>query len=239
MARDGDDSRVFTAPRVVTGLIGVLILIHAVRLGLGPDVNEMLVMRLGVVPARYLPGPLGPPLGGVVDAVLALVGYTFLHGGWLHLAINSTWLLAMGSGVARRLGAGRFLLFYFLCGVLAALTYVVAQAGSMVPAIGASGAISGLLGGVVRFAVARPGGGGRHGLVSLRDRRLLILAVLWLAINLGLGRNGLSGLTGGQPIAWEAHLGGFFAGLILFGPFDRSAVRARAAAAGAPEGRDS
>ncbi len=221
-------TRMFTAPRVVTGLLGLLILVHVIRLGLGPDVNEMLIMRLGVVPARYLPGPLGSPLGGPVDAVLALVGYTFLHGGWLHLAINGIWLLALGSGVARRIGAGRFLLFYFVCGVLAALVYIVAQAGSMAPAIGASGAISGLLGGVIRFAVARPGAGGRHGLVSLLDRRLVILAVLWLAINLVFGRTGLSGLTGGQPIAWEAHLGGFFAGLILFGPFDRSAARWRA-----------
>jgi membrane associated rhomboid family serine protease len=228
------DTRIFTAPRVVTGLLGLLILVHVIRLGLGPDMNETLIMRLGVVPARYLPGPLGPPLGGPVEAVLALVGYTFLHGGWLHLAVNGIWLLALGSGVARRLGAGRFLLFYFVCGVLAALVYIAAQAGSMAPAIGASGAISGLLGGVIRFAVARPGPDGRHGLVSLLDRRLVILAVLWLAINLAFGRTGLSGLTGGQPIAWEAHLGGFFAGLILFGPFDRSAARWRTVHADTP-----
>jgi membrane associated rhomboid family serine protease len=234
------DTRVFNAPRVVTGLLGLLILVHVVRLGLGPDLNESLIMRFGVVPARYLPGPLGPPLGGPIDAVLALVGYTFLHGGWLHLAINGIWLLALGSGVARRLGTGRFLLFYFVCGVLAAFAYIAAQAGSMAPAIGASGAISGLLGGVIRFAVARPGAGGRHGLVSLLDRRLVILAVLWLVINLAFGRTGLSGLTDGQPIAWEAHLGGFFAGLILFGPFDRSAARWRVEHADLPpEGPDS
>jgi membrane associated rhomboid family serine protease len=231
MVEEGDetaDTRMFTAPRVVTGLLGLLILVHVIRLALGPGVNEMLIMRLGVVPARYLPGPLGPPLGGPVDAVLALVGYTFLHGGWLHLGVNGVWLLALGSGVARRLGTGRFLLFYFVCGVLAALAYIVAQAGSMAPAIGASGAIAGLLGGVIRFAVARPHADGRHGLVSLLDRRLVILAVLWLVINLAFGRTGLSSLTGGQPIAWEAHLGGFFAGLVLFGPFDRSAARQRA-----------
>lgn len=228
MVRDeAADTRMFTAPRVVTVLLGLLVLVHVIRLGLGPGVNEMLIVRFGVVPARYLPGPLGPPLGGPVDAVLALVGYTFLHGGWLHLAVNSIWLLALGSGVARRLGAARFLLFYFVCGVLAALVYIVAQAGSLAPAIGASGAVSGLLGGVIRFAVAHPGPGGRHGLVSLLDRRLVILAVLWLVINLAFGRTGLSGLTDGQPIAWEAHLGGFFAGLILFGPFDRAAARWR------------
>jgi membrane associated rhomboid family serine protease len=196
---------------------------------LGPRIDQAVVMLFGVVPARF--GFEGGRLVSAQGAAAAwsLVTYTFLHGGWLHVGVNAVWLLALGSGVARRLGAARFLGFYFLCGALAGLTYVAVQPGSAVPAIGASGAVSGLLGAVIRFIGAGRAAPG-HRLLPLGDRRVLILVILWFVVNIAFGRTGLAGLTGGQPIAWEAHIGGFAAGLILFGLFDRRPLGGRAPA---------
>lgn len=221
-----DHRRVFNAPRVILILIAAMVAVHGIRLLLDPALDNGLVMTFAVVPARYFAGaavtvPVFP--GGAAGAAAALITYTFLHGGWLHLGINSIWLLALGTGVARRLGTARFLWFYFICGALAGLTYAIAQPGSLVPAVGASGAVSGLLGAVIRFN-AHDSGTGRGGrLLSVLDRRVLVVALLWIGFNVAFGRTGLSGLTAGQPIAWEAHLGGFVAGLALFGLFDRRA----------------
>lgn len=217
----------FNAPRVVTALIGALVLVHAARLLLGPQADEWVLLSLSVVPARYLPGPgngLHVP-GGFHAPILTLVTYTFLHGSVLHLLVNSIWLLALGSGVARRMKAGRFLAFYFLCGALAALAYIAVNPGSTTPMIGASGAISGLMGGAVRFLApaGRTQGSGFDGgqLASILDRRVVVLVILWFALNFLFGQGGFSALTGGHPVAWQAHVGGFVAGLLLFGLFDR------------------
>lgn len=217
----------FNAPRVVTELIFALALVHAARLLLSPAADDLAVLWLSVVPARFAPGSGGgPPFpGGLPAAIPTLATYTFLHGSILHLLVNSVWLLALGSGVARRLGAGRFLAFYFLCGALAALVYIAANPGSTTPMIGASGAVSGLMGGAVRFlAPVGQSQGSRFGkerLASILDRRVIVLFVLWFALNFLFGQGGFGALTGGHPVAWEAHVGGFVAGLLLFGLFDR------------------
>ena len=216
------------APRVVTALMSALVLVHVLRWFLPPQIDDLVVLLLGVVPARYLPGPEGELAlpGGLHAAVLTLVTYTFLHGSLMHLAVNSIWLLALGSGVARRLEAGWFLAFYLACGIIGGLAYVASHPGSVVPAVGASGAVSGLMGAALRFIVPaadRTRRGGR--LVSLLDRRVLVVAALWFALNFLVGQGAFDALTGGQPVAWEAHIGGFVAGLLLFGLFDRLSGR--------------
>lgn len=217
----------FNAPRVVTTLISALVLVHVARLFLTPEADRLIVMLLGVVPARYLHGP-GERLvlpGGLHAAILTLVTHTFLHGGLLHLAVNSVWLLALGSGVARRLDTVRFLAFYVLCGAVGGVVYIMANPGSTVPMIGASGAVSGLMGAAVRFIAgpdrAQRTGWGRGRLASVFDQRVLVLVVVWFVLNMLFAQGGFDTLTGGRPVAWEAHVGGFVAGLLLFGFFDR------------------
>ena len=156
-----------------------------------------------------------------------------VHGDLTHLLINSAWLLAFGTPVARRTDPLRFLAFFAFAGIAGALLYLIVNGGVLTLMVGASGAISGLMGASFRFVFRSLEDGGawafagtaRHipltGLAdTLRDRRIVTAVVAWTVLNILLAW-GASGLTEAAGIAWEAHLGGFFAGLLLFGLFDR------------------
>jgi membrane associated rhomboid family serine protease len=121
--------------------------------------------------------------------------------------MNMLALLAFGSGVERRIGGGRMLVFALLCGIAAAATHFAVYPMSPDPVIGFSGALSGLFGGILRF-IARRGG-----------TRLWPMVAVWLVMNVVTGETGMAG--DGEIVAWVAHSGGFAAGLVLFGLFDR------------------
>jgi membrane associated rhomboid family serine protease len=222
---------VFRAPAVVIWLIGVLAALHALRtltaIGRSPDI----VYEYALVPARYsrafLESRMADP-GPIWERAVPFVSYMGLHNDWTHLGINCLWLLAFGPIVARRFGAGLFLAFFIVCGVAGAAMYLLFNWGSAVPVVGASGAISGLMAAGLRMLPgqtpwATPG---EAPLAPVFSRQILIFTAVWAAINLltgltGLGMGGESGL-----IAWQAHLGGFAAGLLLCGPFDSLRPRA-------------
>ncbi len=186
--------------------------VHALRLLSPARLDDALVLTLGFVPARYtLARALGWP--ALVDPVT----YQFLHGSLTHLAVNMLALLAFGGGVERRLGGWRMLVFAIICGVLAAAAHLAANPFSTDPIIGASGAISGLFGGVLRF-LAR---------ARAESRRALgPLILLWIVVTIVTGQISMPG-TDGAPVAWVAHLGGFAAGLVLFSFFERRPRDAR------------
>ena len=221
---------IVNAPHVILGLLAAFALVHGVRAFLSELDDAYLVLVLGFIPARYGGSPFELP-GGDISAITSFVTHMFVHGDPLHLLINSAWLLAFGTPLARRLGTVRFLAFSALCGVVGALTFLALNPGLLAPMVGASGAVSGMLGGLLRFlfnALERGGAGSipegardvpRMDLGEmLSDRRVLITVGLWVLLNF-LFSLGLGGLAE-QGIAWEAHLGGFFAGLITFGAFD-------------------
>lgn len=218
--------RAINAPRVVTLLIGALVVVHILRLLLPMEMDWALILHFGLLPVRYLPAGAGEIDlgGGLIGRLAPFVTHSLLHGNLPHLGLNAVWLLAFGTAVTRRLGAARFLAFYVACAIAGGLAYVVLNPGSPVPMIGASGAISGLLGAVLRL-VPEPAAYGRSrgALMPLHDRRVLVFVLLWFVINLVFARSGFSGLPGAaaESIAWEAHVGGFLAGLVLFGLFDR------------------
>jgi membrane associated rhomboid family serine protease len=146
-----------------------------------------------------------------------------LHSDVTHLVINCLWLLAFGPIVARRFGAVLFLVFFILCGVAGAAAYLAFNWGSVVPVVGASGAISGLMGAAIRMMPGRLApwmvGANEVPLQPVLSRPILTFSAIWMAINmlaavidLGAGASGL--------IAWQAHLGGYLAGLLLCGVFD-------------------
>lgn len=223
---------IFNAPYVVLGLLLAFGLVHVARVFLSEMADAYVVLSLGFIPARY--GSEGFELpGGALTSATSFLTHMFVHGDWLHLAVNSAWLLAFGAPMARRLGSLRFLLFVLFCGVAGALTFLALNPGLVAPMVGASGAISGLMGGLLRFlfnAVDRGGAGvvpeGARDVPRmdlgqmLQDRRVLITVGIWVALNF-LFSLGFGGLDGMGAIAWEAHLGGFFAGLLAFGLFDR------------------
>jgi membrane associated rhomboid family serine protease len=155
-----------------------------------------------------------------------------VHVDTTHLLVNGLSLLAFGGAVAQRIGNGRFLAFLVMTGVAGALAYIGLNWGRMAIVVGASGAVSGMMAASFRFFFAALGTVGLQGfrdnpravpLLSVaetfRNRQCLIAMVVWALINFAMGLGG-SFITGGAGIAWEAHLGGFLAGLLLFGYFD-------------------
>ena len=159
------------------------------------------IALFGFTPARY-----GGAAGGAVwAAIVDPVSYQFLHGGFAHIGANMLGLLAFGAGVEQRLGRWRFLAFYLLCGIAGAFAEFAAGPGSAEAMIGASAAISGLFGAILRFRAFRRG--------------FWVLVVLWFLINAVTGVAGVGSEV--EPVAWVAHIGGFVAGLVLFPLFVR------------------
>jgi membrane associated rhomboid family serine protease len=187
-----------------------------------------------------LEGAAGPQIATMLDAgplVYATpLTYAFLHGGWTHLMINSLTLLAFGPPVAKRLGAPLFLTFYAACAIAGALTHYALHWLDASPVVGASAAISGTMAAIVRFAFspgARPGEyggfGGSEGrtapLFGLgRNRQALFFLIAWFGVNVLFGVFPQAAGSS-EPIAWEAHMGGFLFGLLTFGAFDHLARR--------------
>ena len=224
---------IFNLPRVVAGLAGVLVAIHVLRVLLPDATDRWVVYAFAFIPLRETASGAIPLLpGGSGAKVWTFLTYAFLHADWLHLLINGVWLAAFGSVLARRLGALRFLLFSAVGAIAGAAAHVAVHPQSIAPMVGASAAISAHMAGASRFvfAAAGPlwgtGGVGRHRqpapplIEVVRNYRVLVFLGVWFAVNLIFGLGGAStGLASGA-VAWDAHIGGFLAGLLLFPLFD-------------------
>jgi len=222
---------IFNVPGVVLGLLAAFFAVHLLRWALPAEENAWLTAALAFIPARV--GGVAADLpGGGIAAVTAFVTHQFVHGDIAHLLINSAWLLAFGTPVARRTDPVRFLAFFLITGIAGALLYLAVNGTVPVLVVGASGAISGLMGAAFRFLFRSIAEGGPLGLANSRstplmplaetlsDRRILMAVAGWTVLNVLLAW-GASELTEAAGIAWEAHLGGFYAGLLLYGFFDR------------------
>lgn len=220
----------FNVPAIVLGLIALLAGLHGLRLLLPPSQSEAFVTAYAFIPARLLFA------GSLWDKAVPFVTYMGLHGDWTHVGINCLWLLAFGPIVARRFGTPLFLLFFVVCGIAGACLFLAFEWGGVDPVVGASAAISGLMGAGIRmlpgrFAWAQPG---EAPLMPLFSRSVLGFSAVWLVMNLVVGTVGLGLVPEGQVVAWQAHIGGYFAGLLLAGLFE--ALRPRALAPPLDEG---
>lgn len=227
---------IFNLPGAVVLLLAAMVGVHLVReyiLDRAGQVEALLLFAF--IPARITdPGFLGLPLpGGEAADVWTFVTYALLHADWSHLIFNSLWLAAFGSAVAFRFGTARFLAYSAVGAVGGALLHLAVHPDSIVPMVGASAAISAHMAGAARFvffaggpmlSYQRPDPAAAYRFpapplsVVLRDRRTLSFLGVWFALNLVFGL--LSAGTGiaSGAIAWEAHIGGFVTGLLLF-PF--------------------
>lgn len=208
------------APPVVLGLIILLLALHAIRTALPGDLPDMVLMQFGFVPARYAyVAAHGVELPELPALILPPLTYMLLHADWTHVGVNSLWLLVFGPAVSRRLKTGRFLLFFVLCGLAAALLHLAVYWGSPVAVIGASGAISGLMGAGMRILYGhlyqQP-----DGLAPVFARPILMFTLVWVAVNIisGVLRIGITADV--ALIAWVAHLGGYFTGLFAISMFN-------------------
>jgi membrane associated rhomboid family serine protease len=211
-----------SVPLVVAALLLANVSVFALELSLLVGGREGALAEFidawGLVPREFLRGTLqAGPTGQVVW--LTPLAAMFIHGGLLHLAGNLLYLWLFGSRIEHLLGHGRFLVFYLACGLVAAAVQVASAPDSYAPIVGASGAISGLLG---AYAVSYPTGRLRLLWPPVRVPAALFL-LAWIVIQV------LSGL-GSHPdtIAWWAHVGGFVAGMVLVRAMRvRSPIRSR------------
>jgi membrane associated rhomboid family serine protease len=185
---------------------------------------QSFVQAWGVVPREYSSGVDLPPTIPL-PIWSTLLTSMFLHGGWLHLGGNMLYLWIFGDNIEKTIGHARFLIFYLICGIVAGLAHILFNAESRVPTVGASGAISGVLGGyMVLFPQNRVRILTRAGVGYVPA---IVVLGLWIVIQLlgSVGSMTEAGDTGG--VAFLAHVGGFVAGLVLVRFF--AAGRARLA----------
>jgi len=229
---------ILNVPPILIALLAALLLVHLGQMLFNDEQEREFLLTFAFIPARYDESLiLGGPLPGGWGANLwTFVTYAFIHADFTHLGLNAVWLLPFGSAIARRFGPLRFVLFFLVTAAAGALMHLATHAGEMFPMVGASASISGTMAAAMRFAFQRGGPLGglwRHGGEDaayrvpalplsgvLRDARILVFLLVWFGINALFGIGSLPITGSDQTIAWQAHIGGFLAGLLLFGWFD-------------------
>jgi membrane associated rhomboid family serine protease len=245
---------IFHLPIVVTLSIMGIVAIHLVRQFLSEETDFALIMDWAVIPARWsvafggvridevmsslregAPEQMLPFLTALAQHILGegeghpltALSYALLHGSWAHVIINSVWLAAFGTPMARRCGAGRFLILSAASAIGGALLYAYMNPLQILPMIGASAAVSGLMAAAAWFMFAPPAWlptgritepheKPREALSGMvRNRSVLIFLGIWFASNYVFAFVQPLGVTDAS-IAWEAHIGGFLVGLAIF-----------------------
>jgi len=221
-----DDNPTRLRPVVTVTFIGLCSLVFLWQLALPQREEILMSYALGAVPAVVTGAADLPPQLRLLPGEMSLLTYMFLHGGWMHIIVNMLYLWVFGNNVEDSMGHGRFVAFYLLCGVLAGLGHVVMAPQSTVPMIGASGAVSGVLGAY---------------LLLYPKARVLVLIPLFVILYpvrvpaawmllfwIGLQIFNWLALTPdavNEPgVAWVAHIAGFFAGMALIPVFKRRNV---------------
>jgi membrane associated rhomboid family serine protease len=210
----GDERVQGGPPALVTyGLIALNVLAFFVELSQPSEgALQSFIQAWGVVPREYsaardLPPTIPLPFWST------LLTSMFLHGGWMHLGGNMLYLWIFGDNLEKVMGAARFLIFYLACGLAASFAHIVFGPGSTMPAVGASGAISGVLGGyLVLFPRNQVRVLTRGGIAHVPA---IVVLGFWIFIQFinGIGSLTATSETGG--VAYMAHIGGFVAGLVL------------------------
>src|ERR1700761_4766959 len=240
-----------TLPGALTAYIALLAVIHLVRMALPRDIDNQVVAIFGFIPMRYDATPLDADFPGGAGAKLwTFVTYSLLHANLSHIGFNVLWLLPFGSALARRIGALRFFLFMAVTAAAGALAHLISNEHADAAMIGASASVAGTMAAAIRFAFVQgcflsfsygdADAAARVPALSLlqalRNGRVLAFLAIWFGVNILFGVYSLAiGMEGGTVVAWQAHIGGFLAGLLLFSLFDpvpRAAEKAADASSG-------
>jgi membrane associated rhomboid family serine protease len=234
---------IFNVPAVVIATVAVLVGVHLFRMFvLSSSQDERFVLTFAFIPARYFTDAGSGSLPGGFGADLwTFFTYAFLHADLLHIGLNLAWLIPFGTALARRFGASRYVAFMLVTAAAGALAHLASYPDAEVPMIGASAAISGAMAAAMRFVFQEHGpletwrDGPRNGeayrvpavplMATFRDPRLLLFLAVWMGLNALFGLGAVSFGEEGQQLAWQAHIGGFVAGLVLFGAFDPVSTR--------------
>jgi membrane associated rhomboid family serine protease len=220
------DSVVRTRPAtVVWAIIGLNALVFVYQLGLSAPELQVFVYQHALVPLRYFSPAWAWQTGLPPTDLSPFLTNIFMHGGWLHIILNMWTLYIFGPALEDRLGHARFAVLYLAAGLAASLTHALFNATSPLPALGASGAIAGV---IAAYAVRFPYAWVRV-LVPIIIIPLffsipaVVFAAIWFFLQVIQGTSALLTPFNAGGIAWWAHIGGFVAGWILLGMLDRSA----------------
>ena len=223
-----------TLPGALTAYIVLLAVIH-LRVLLPPDWENWTIDVFGFIPRRYDSTLLAIDFpGGEGAKVWSFVTYSLLHANLSHIGFNVLWLLPFGSALARRFGAVRFFLFMAVTAAAGALAHLLTHEHAVAPMIGASASVSGTMAAAIRFAFVQGsflsfnrGDADAAAKVpalslmrALRNPRVLAFLGIWFGVNIIFGVGSIAIGSDGASVAWQAHIGGFFAGLLLFSLFD-------------------
>ena len=226
--RDMTKSPVF--PYVNTALIIVNVLVFLYSYSIG-DYMNLFILRYGLIPAKVFSSV---PDIATAERVYPFFTSMFLHGGWLHLIGNMLFLYIFGDNVEGRMGHFRYLVFYLVCGLIAALFQFVTNIHSIIPMVGASGAISGVLGAYITFYP-------RSRILTLVPIFFFIQFIhipaavfifVWFIIQFLSGLGSLNAPKESGGVAFWAHIGGFVAGLLLARFFDKNPYLRQASTGG-------
>ncbi len=216
-----DDNPTERPPIVTVAAIVSCVLVFLHQASLSPEPGEAFVFQYGAIPALLFGQASLPENAVAIPASATLITSMFLHGGLMHLLGNMLYLWVFGNNIEDVMGHAKFLLFYVVCGILAALSHAATDPSSTVPMVGASGAISGVLG---AYALLFPRA---HVLVLMPGLGMTKVAAgivlgMWFVLQLLSG--GMSVGSQGGGVAFFAHIGGFVAGMALIGVFKRRDV---------------
>ncbi len=220
-----DDNPTQITPVLTIGLIAMCALVFFYQVSLPPAAGERFVYSFGTIPAVLFGEVSLPPEVAVLPAFATIVTSMFLHGGWFHLIGNMLYLWIFGNNIEDAMGHGKFVIFYAVCGLAAALSQSLIDPSSEIPMVGASGAISGVLGAYLllypraQVLVLIPFG--------FFTRLMYVPAgfvlLMWFVLQVLSGGMSLGQRGGG--VAFFAHIGGFVAGMALVGIFKHPQVR--------------
>ncbi len=220
-----DDNPTEIKPIVTIGFIVACVLVFLYQVSLQAKLGEIFVYQYGAIPAVVFGYADLPPELVAIPAYSSLMTSMFLHGGWMHLIGNMMYLWIFGNNIEDVMGHVKFVVFYVLCGLLAALSHAAIDSGSTVPMVGASGAISGILGAYIllypraRVLVLIPFGFFSQMIYIPAG----IVLGLWFLMQLFSGGMSIGNQGGG--VAFFAHIGGFVVGMALIPFFKHSHVK--------------
>ncbi len=200
------------APIVTWGLVALNVAAFFLEVSRPPGALQAFVQAWGIVPQEYSTGRDIAP-GIPLPFWSTLLTSMFLHGGWAHLGGNMLYLWIFGDNIEKKAGHARFLFFYLVCGLAAAAAHILGNASSTTPTVGASGAISGILGGyLILFPKNRVRVLTGFGVAAVPA---VVMLGFWIVIQFVNGAGALARTPETGGVAYLAHIGGFLAGMVL------------------------
>ena len=234
LPQEGPREPILTLPVALSLYVLLIGLIH-LRVLLPTELENWTIDVFGFIPKRYDSTLLDISFpGGEGAKVWTFVTYSLLHANLSHIIFNVLWLLPFGSALARRFGPIRFFLFMAVTAAAGALAHLVTHEHAIVPMIGASASVSGTMAAAIRFAFVQGsflsfsrGDADAAAKVpalslldALRNGRVLGFLAVWFGVNIVFGVGSIAIGMDGASVAWQAHIGGFVAGLLVFSLFD-------------------